>query len=38
MIGLVGIILIIGICVFSPLFIVHDPLAADLKLRLNPPE
>jgi ABC-type dipeptide/oligopeptide/nickel transport system permease subunit len=38
MIGLAAIILIAGICVFSPLFIVHNPLTADLKLRLNPPE
>jgi ABC-type dipeptide/oligopeptide/nickel transport system permease subunit len=38
MIGLTGILMIVLICVFSPLYIAHNPLKADLALRLQPPE
>jgi ABC-type dipeptide/oligopeptide/nickel transport system permease subunit len=38
MIGFIGIISIVGLCLFSPMFIAHDPLAADLEVRLKPPE
>lgn len=37
-IGGVGILLIILLCAFSPLYIAHDPIAVDLSARLQAPE
>jgi peptide/nickel transport system permease protein len=38
LIGAIGLFIIVGVCTLSPLFIVHDPVYADLKNSLLAPE
>lgn len=38
LIGSIGLIVIILLCLLSPLYVQYDPLAPDLLMRLSPPE
>lgn len=38
LIGGIGLIVIVLLCVLSPLYVQYDPLATDLTMRLTPPE